>query len=131
VLLQAIYGKGRANEAKAEWRGRFSGQWPPTTADRITAKLQPAMELAQIRYGAEWARQSYRLILQEKLDIDLAGGEFRVLDASGNHYRILELFGEARLDQFPVAMVVRIIEGAEYFRPGSPSPLPAPTFPSP
>jgi len=131
TLLRAVYGKGRANEARAHWRGLVSGEWPTTEADVISAKLQPATELAQIRYGAEWARQTYRLILDKRLDIDLACGEFRVLDASGNHYRILELIDEARLDRYPVAIVVRIIEGREFFREGSPAPLTSPTFPAP
>lgn len=131
TLLKAVYGKGRANEARAQWQGLFSGEKPATDEDVIEARLQPAMELAQIRYGAEWARQGYRLIMKQPLDIDLAGGQYRVVDASGNRYRILELFQECRLDRYPVAMLVRIIEGREYVVAGTPSPLPAPTFPTP
>lgn len=129
TVLKAMDGRGRANEFSPTWVGLFSGQKPPTQADVLHARLQPAVEIAQIRYGAEWSRQTYRLIMNEKMDIDLARGEFRVLDAAGNHYRIVELMNECRLERYPVAMVVRIIEGREYFRQGSPSPLLPPSFP--
>jgi hypothetical protein len=130
TLLKAEYRKGRANEAKPVWKGCFSGQSPPTADDVLTVRFQPAVELAQIRYSAEWSRYSYRVIFEHKPNIQLASGEHRLLDSVGNRYRILEIFDAQRLDRLPCALVVRIIEGAEYFGAGAPAPLPPPQFPS-
>lgn len=131
MVLKATYSKGRANEASPTWKGWKSQEHPATVADVLEARLQPAAEIAAIRYGAEWSRQTYRLVLKERLDIDLAGGNYLIVDPSGNHYRIKELFNECRLDRFPIAMVVRIVEGQGYFRAGSPGPSATPSFPQP
>jgi hypothetical protein len=132
TVLRAEYGRGRANEARPEWKGLFSGQTPQTAADTIPARFQPAGEDAMLRFGSEWTRETYRVILSQKLPMTLAGGEFRLVDELGNRYRITRYYDEQRIDRLPVAICVRIIEGREFFRQGTqpPLPLPAPVFPT-
>lgn len=131
TLLRAVYGKGKANEARAIWQGLISGETPATVQDMVAARFQPVMELAMIRYGAEWAKQTYRMLVQSPLPIEMAGGEYRVVDGADNRYRIMELFNEQRLDKLPCALVVRITEGREFYHAGSPAQLAAPQFPVP
>ena len=130
TVLRGVYGKGKANEAKTQWHGYFSGRRPPTAADVIPARFQPSMEDAMIRFSGEWTREVYRVLLAKKLPIELAGGEYRLQDSSGAHYRITHYAAEQCLDRLPVAICVRITEGREFARPGAPGQLPPPTFPT-
>lgn len=129
TVLRATYRKGRANEAKPIWKGLFSGQRPPTSEDVIPGRFQPAMELAQIKYGAEWSRETYRVILNQPLPMELAGGEYRLVNQAGERFRVLEYFQEQRIDKLPVCLVAKIVEGGEYW-PTPPSELSPPAFPS-
>ena len=130
TVLKAHFGKGRANEAKPEWRGLISGHKTPTDADKITARFQPATEEAVLRFDAEWTKQSCRVIIDSPLPLDLANGEYRLVTATGERYRILKYMDAQRIDRFPVIFATKILEGAEYWGSGTPSdPLPPPTFP--
>lgn len=129
TLLRAVYRKGRANEARPIWKGLFSGQHPPTSEDVIPGRFQPAMELAQIKYGAEFTRETYRVVLDRPLPLELAGGEYRMVNQAGERFRVLEYFQEQRIDKLPVCLVAKIVEGGEYW-PTPPSELSPPAFPS-
>lgn len=132
IVMKAVYGKGNANEAKPEWRGLFSGQQPATIDDIVTCRFQPAMELAQLMYGAEFTKESYRVILERPLPLQLANGEYRLVNRTGERFRILQYWDEQRIDRFPVCLAIKIIEGREHWRNGNPpDPLPAPVFPTP
>lgn len=130
TLLRGIAGKGKANEVAWSWVGAISGESPVTADDTIQARFQPANEIAQIRFGGEWAKSMYRLITEKALPQELARAECRIVDGSGNRYRMLDCTGEQRIDRFPIATIVRITEGREYTGAGTPQPLPPPTFPT-
>ena len=130
TILKGDYGKGRANEARAVWKGAISGQAPATADDTVAARFQPSAEDAMIRFSSEWTRQTYRVILSEKLPLELDNGEYRLQDEHRAHYRILHYFDAQRIDRLPVAIAVRITEGKEYSNVGSPKPLPPPAFPT-
>jgi hypothetical protein len=123
LLLVAEYGKGEANEALAVWKGYYSNQDPPIQEDTISAHFQPFTEDAQIQFGAEFTRESYRVYFEKPIPRTLAGGEFRLVDVDGFRYRIIRYVQEERLDVLPVAHAVRITEGAEYFQSGTPPAL--------
>jgi hypothetical protein len=130
TVLKAHFGKGRANEAKPEWRGLISGHKTPTDADKITARFQPVTEEAVLRFDAEWTKQMARIIIGSPLPLDLANGEFRIVTETGERYRVLKYFDAARIDRLPVILAVKILEGAEYWGAGTPAqPLPQPDFP--
>ena len=132
TILKADYGKGRANEAKAIWKGYVSGLTTPTDADNVTCRLQPSSTDAMIRFTAEWSKETKRAIFEKQLPIDLAAADFRLVDENGNRYRIMAYFDAERIDKLPCAIVVQIIEGAEYWNVGTkpPAPLPHPQFPT-
>jgi hypothetical protein len=127
TLLKAIYSHGRAGEAKATWQGLFSGQTPATAEDTVPGRIQPATELAQIRYGAEWQKETYRVLLEKSIPLHIVGGEYRMVDTAGNWYRILEMMGAERIDRLPCVIVVRVSEG----RGVAKIPLLPPQFPVP
>lgn len=130
TILRAAYGKGRSNEARAEWLGCFSGKRKPTDDDIVAARFQPSPEDAAIRFGAEWARETYRVLLAKSIPLQLARGEFRLQDKNGGRYRITHYYGSQRLASLPVCIAIRVTEGSEFFGAGAPDPLPAPTFPN-
>ena len=132
TIMKATYGKGRANEAKADWRGYVSGEKTPTTADQVTCRLQPTSTDAMIRFTAEWSKETIRAIFQEQLPINLAAADFRIVDIVGNHYRIMQYFDAERIDRLPTAICVKIIEGVEYYKGGTTGnqPMPHPVFPT-
>jgi hypothetical protein len=113
-ILKAQFTKGRANEAKADWRGYVSGETTPTVADQVACRLQPSAEDAMIRFSGEWIKETFRATFARELPIELAQAEFRLLDALGGRYRIMHYASEQRLDALPVAIVVRIVDGFEY-----------------
>jgi hypothetical protein len=126
TALKAVFGKGQANEAKPDWRGLVSGKRTPTAEDQFTARIQPATEDAVLRFDAEWTKQAARIILDTPLRLDMANGEFRILSATGERYRILRYFDPQRIDRKSVIFAIKILEGAEYVS----TPLPAPEFPT-
>ena len=132
TVLKAHFDKGRANEAKPEWRGLVSGKHHPTDADKVTARFQPSTEDAVLRFDAEWMKQSVRIILDKPLPLDLANGEYRIVTSTGERYRVLKYFDQERIDRLPVVFAVKILEGAEFWQAGIPAdPLLPPEFPEP
>lgn len=125
-ILKASFTKGRANEAKANWKGYISDQLPPTDEDSIVARFQPSVEDAMIRFNGEWIKDTYRVFLQDQLAIDVTGADWRAVDMNGGRYRIMSVNQEQRIDVLPILICIRIIEGSEYFGQGSPAPLPLP-----
>jgi hypothetical protein len=126
TVLIASYGKGEANEPRAIWRGLWSGKSPPvsdpaaTPTDTVPARFQPLVELSQIQFGSEFSAEKYAIYFDTPWPRELAGGEFRIVDPSGNRYRVISYTNEERLDKLPTALVVRITEGYEYFQGGTP-----------
>jgi len=114
TILKAGYGKGDDNEALADWVGAVSGEAVPTEADQVAARFQPSLEAARLFLGADFSKETYRVIFDSTPPIELAGGEYRLVDSDGYRYRIMEYFQEQRIDLYPVAIAVRILEGAEY-----------------
>lgn len=114
TILTATYGHGRSGEAKAVWVGAVSGAATPTTADVFTARFQPSAETAILRFGAEFTKMTYRVIFNEPVPINVAGGEYRLVDNAGYRYRVMEYAQEERIDKLPAAIALRILEGAEY-----------------
>jgi hypothetical protein len=130
TILKAHFTKGRANESQAIWCGYISGKRHPTDADKIAARFQPATEEAVLRFDAEWTKQSCRVIIDSPLPLDLANGEYRLVTATGERYRVLKYHDAQRIDRLPIIFAMKILEGSEYWGTGMPSdPLPPPTFP--
>ena len=115
TILKAVYTHGEAGEAKAHWRGLWSNKPNGRPRDTVPARFQPLEELAEIQFGAEFSRESYRIYFESPLPItELSGGEYRIVDSQGFRYRVVKYFQESRIDRLPVALAVRITEGAEY-----------------
>lgn len=120
TVLKAVYTHGRAGEAKAHWKGLWSGVDGGTEDDVVPAHFQPAEETSRIEFGADWSEQAYRVYFKQPFPREAAGGEFRILDSEGHRFRVVRYFMENRIDKLPVALSVRITEGAEYWaNPGS------------
>jgi len=129
TILKARFSKGRANEAKATWLGIYSGVVGGNSQDRVTARFQLLDEASAIAFNSEWVKETYKITLESQSPIEFAGGEYRILDSQNNRYRILKHYDALRIDILPCLIAVRIIEGAEYWQSGPPSPLPMPPFP--
>lgn len=123
LLLVATYGKGEANEAKAEWTGYFSHADPPTSEDTIRCHLQPLSEDAAVQFGAEWSQERYTCFFENPIPREFAGGEFRLVDTSGNRYRAVKYYAEGRIEMLACALVERITEGSEFWAAGTPEAL--------
>ena len=113
TLLKATYTHGRAGEAKATWNGLFSGVPDGNEEDTVSARFQPSMETAKIEFGSEYSGVVYRVLFDRAVPMQAAGGEYRIIDADGNRYRVWKYFNEQRIDKLPVAIAVRIIEGGQ------------------
>lgn len=130
TVLIASYEKGEANEAKAIWRGAFTGQDPPVTdpnatpTDTIQCRFQPLKELSQIQFSSEFASEQYRCYFNEPWPVQLAGGEYRLVSPDGNRFRIMEYVDQLKIDKLPCALAIRITEGYEYWQGGTPPPVP-------
>lgn len=114
TILTATYTHGRSGEAKAHWVGAVSGEAEPTAEDTFTARFQPSAETAILRFGAEFTRMTYRVIFDQTVPINVAGGEYRIVDSAGSRFRVMDYAQEERIDKLPVAIALRILEGAEY-----------------
>jgi hypothetical protein len=104
TILKATYTHGGAAEAVAHWHVEMQN---------VPARFQPSMEDAQIFLDAEFTKTTYRVIFAQPVPIELAGGEYRLVDSEGHRYRVVEYFDEERIDKLPVAIAVRITEGSE------------------
>ncbi len=114
TILKAGYGHGNAGEALAVWKGAVSGALTPTSADQVSARFQPSKETARILFGSEFTETTYRVLFKTPVPIELAGGQYRLVDSDGYRYRVVDYQNEERIDKLPVAIAVRITEGAEY-----------------
>jgi len=114
TVLKATYTKGEANEALATWYGLWSGVEGGSGEDTVAARFQPSEETARLAFGADNSLETYRVFFESPVPVDLAGGEYRLVDSDGNRYRVMKYFNEERIDKLPVAIAVRITEGEEY-----------------
>lgn len=130
TLLRGEAGVGNAGELVWTMKGAISGELIPTGADTIQGRLQPAGEIAMIRFGGAWVKDTYRWITEKALPQSIVGDECRLVDSAGNSYRIVDVTGEQRIDRLPVATVIRVNEGGGYATAGRPAPLAAPVFPT-
>ena len=113
TVLKAKYGHGSAGEAKATWEGLWSEVEGGSSPDYIPARFQPSEETARLEFGSEWSDITYRVYFEYPMPIDLAGGEYRLIDTEGNKYRVYKYFQENRIDRLPVAIAVKITEGRD------------------
>jgi hypothetical protein len=115
TVLKAVYTKGWANEAKATWYGLWSGVEGGNANDTVAARFQPSEETAKLEFGGEFAETAYRVYFESPVPVDAAGGEYRLVDSEGYRYRVVKYYNEGRIDRLPVAVAIRITEGAEYW----------------
>lgn len=121
TILAGTYGKGASNEARAIWSGLWSGVEGGTAEDTVTARFQPSEETSRIEFSSEWSRQAYRVYFESPVPIQATGGNYRLVDSDGYRYNVIRFYQENLIDRLPVAIAVRITEGAEYFGAGSSS----------
>lgn len=114
TVLKATYTHGMTGQAKATWKGLWSGVEGGIAADTVAARFQPSDETARLEFGSEWRKQTYRVFFDSPVPVDVAGGDFRLVDSSGYRYRVMQYHNEERIDRLPVAIAVRINEGTEY-----------------
>lgn len=115
TILKATYTHGRAGEAKATWVGLWSEETGGAAEDTVAARFQPSDETAQVQFGAEWSKETYRVYFEEPVPLEAAGGEYRFVDSEGYRYRVVRYYDEQRIDKLPVAIAVRITEGSEFW----------------
>jgi hypothetical protein len=115
TVLKAVYGKGSANEATATWHGLWSGVAGGNATDTVVARFQPSEETSELEFGAEYSREVYRVYFEQPVPVEVAGGEYRLVDSTGNRFRVVKYFQENRIDKLPIAICVKITEGAEYY----------------
>ena len=60
----------------------------------MAARFQPSEEQARLAFGADSSREIYRVYFESPVPIDLAGGEYRLVDSDGNRFRVLQYFQE-------------------------------------
>jgi hypothetical protein len=120
LLLKASYSEGGAGEAKAEWHGLFSSKPRPRRQDHVLARIQPSEETAILEFGSEFTKETYRVYFEHKVPLEMAGGEYRIVDSNNYRYRVTRYFDEERIDRLPCAIAVRVTEGSEYWVPVHP-----------
>jgi hypothetical protein len=108
ILRADSYTKNAAGEAVPVWTA---------ISPNVPARWQPLSESAEIWEDADFTKTTYRVTfgampLNEPKQ--LAGGNFRLVDKAGNRFRVTEYIDEQRIDRLPIALCVRILEGAEY-----------------
>ena len=106
----------RANAYTKNDSGEAVPTWTEITSD-IPARWQPLQEEAQVFEDADYTRTTYQVTFgDEPTDnpTELAGSNYRLVDTDGNHYRVLEYVQEERIDKLPYAIVVKVLEGAEF-----------------
>lgn len=113
TVLRATYTKAAGNDIAPHWRGAFSNRMPPVPEDTVRAHFQPSAEDALVFLGAEWTKRTYRVVFEKHVPVELAGGEYRLVDSQGKRYRIMHYLDRERIDTLPVAIAVQIVEGAE------------------
>ena len=115
TVLVGSYVKGRANEAKVAWKGYWSGVANGNATDTVKARFQPSEETARLEFGSESSYDVFRVYFDPTKPMDLAGGEYRLVDSAGYRYRVIRYYQEERIDRLPVAIAVKITEGKEFY----------------
>ena len=108
-MLKASYAKSPGGEAVATWTTQLTD---------VPARFQPFRQDAEILEDAEWPQTSYRVFLgtdifAPEIPVEPASADYRLVDAAGRHYRIVQYRRPERIDALPVAVCVLIIEGSE------------------
>ena len=109
TVLKATYAKSPGGEAIATWT---------TQVSNVSARFQPFRQDAEILEDAEWPQTGYRVFLgldifAPDVPVEPASADYRLVDAAGRHYRIVQYQRPERIDALPVAVCVLIIEGNE------------------
>ena len=108
-VWRATYVKSPCGEAVATYTAVLTG---------IPARFQPLDTTEQLLDDAEWPKTTYRVILgtdifSPDIPVEPASADYRLVDSSGRHYRIMKYTRAERIDALPIAECVLIIEGAE------------------
>jgi hypothetical protein len=108
-VWKATYTKSPAGEAVATYAAVLTG---------IPARFQPIDTTEQIFEDAEWPKTTYHVILgldifAPDIPVEPASADYRLVDSSGRHYRIMKYTRAQRIDALPIAECVLIIEGSE------------------
>jgi hypothetical protein len=109
AVWKAAYAQSPGGEALPTWTPVLSG---------IAARFQPVEQSAQILEDAEWPKTVYHVLLgtdifAPEIPVEPASADYRLVDAAGRHYRIMQYQRAERIDVLPLAVCVLIIEGAE------------------
>ena len=109
TVLEATYRQSPGGEALPTWNTVVSG---------IAARFQPAEQEAQILEDAEWPKTTYHVFLgtdifAPEIPVEPASADYRLMDSTGRHYRIVQYRRAERIDALPMAVCVLVIEGAE------------------
>jgi len=109
TVLKASYTKSACGEAQPTWTPILTG---------IGARFQPVETEAQILENAEWPKTTYHVylgvdIFAAEIPVEPASADFRLVDSTGRHYRIMQYQRAQRIDALPIAVCVSIIEGTE------------------
>lgn len=109
TVLKASYAKSPGGEAVATWTTQLTD---------VPARFQPFRQDAEILEDADWPQTSYRVFLgldifAPEVPVEPASADYRLVDAAGRHYRIVQYRRPQRIDALPVAVCVLIIEGSE------------------
>ena len=109
AVWKATYTKSAAGEAVATYAAILTG---------IPARFQPIDTTEQILEDAEWPKTTYHVILgldifSPEIPVEPASADYRLVDSTGRHYRIIKYQRAERIDVLPLAVCVLIIEGSE------------------
>ena len=109
AVLRAAYTKSPGGEALPTWTQVLAG---------IAARFQPVEQTAQILEDAEWPKTVYHVylgvdIFAPEIPVEPASADYRLVDSSGRHFRIVRYQRAERIDALPMAVCVLVIEGAE------------------
>ena len=107
-IFEATYTKAAAGDAEPHWTALIKD---------IPARFQPITEEVAQLIAAEWTHDTYRVIFGEDVPLESGGaltdGRYRLVDSAGNHYRVTHYLNRERIDTLPVAIAVRVVNGAE------------------
>jgi hypothetical protein len=109
AVLRATYTKSPGGEALPTWNTLLTG---------VAARFQPVDQEARILEDAEWPKTTYHVFLgtdifAPEIPVEPASADYRLVDTSGRHYRIVKYQRPERIDALPFAVCVLVIEGEE------------------
>lgn len=108
-VYKATYAKSAGGEALATYSVLLTD---------IPARFQPFEQEAKILEDADWPKTTYHVylgtdIFEPNIPVEPASADYRLVDAAGRHYRIMQYQRPERIDALPLAVCVLIIEGSE------------------